>query len=240
MQKIAWAYRNYAVALLMVVLPLQALSEDESRSCGRVDLRPKLEANGLRSVRHRGGRTDSASFAVSETLTLALASPLKPLPSGISARSLEHSFNHNDRSLMSELISVRSSAKQRAEFQNSLNSRFCSEEEAPSDDDESVRLARLRLLQQAYESLNLQALGLSGLSPVFDLLATKEFYEQNFSPLRCSMTLTPKRALRKIKSTKTAPAASVNISCGVMMDLPANREPRKFAKTAPLGFCETI
>jgi hypothetical protein len=167
----------------------------ESRRCGRVDLRPSLEKNGLPKIRHRGGRNDSASFALSEALTLSLTTPERPFDSGASARSLEHAFDSRARTLFEELVAPVPSKALSAVIKTGA----CSEEEAPSEDIESARLARLRLIEQTMDSLDLQQFGISQLRPLGSILSSKEFARANFSPLKCKRAFQPKSRITRSK-----------------------------------------
>jgi hypothetical protein len=144
----------------------------ESQTCERIDLRPALVKIGLPKIRNRGGRLDNFSFAVSEMLSLELAVP-------VSARWLEHWFDSHSAKATVNAISL-----------GHLHP--CSESAVRSEDIESTRLARLRLLKEAtldFEaSSTFQTAGLDGLKGVMELLSTSEFESVSLTPWTCKAT----------------------------------------------------
>lgn len=98
----------------------------EGQTCSRIDLRPALERAGFASIRNQGGRLDGLSFAFSEMIGLAVHAP-------VSARWLEHRGDY--RKVTRAILNGRLSP--------------CLEDAVPSEDIESTRLARLRLLAEA-------------------------------------------------------------------------------------------
>lgn len=137
----------------------------EAQTCSRVDLRPALEKAGFEAIRNRGGREDNVSFALSEMLGLELGQ-------AISARWLEHWIEDHDAQDFRKLQTAT-----RAILAARL--RPCLEDAVKSEDIESTRLARLRLLSRASADLNPSFL------PLFELFGTPAYARASMTSFAC-------------------------------------------------------
>jgi hypothetical protein len=139
----------------------------EAQTCSRVDLRPALEKVGFELIRNRGGRADNFPFAASEMLGLAIEQP-------ISARWFEHWVEDHDAQTLPKL-----QLATRAILAGKL--RPCLEDAVKSEDIESTRLARLRLLAAAsqYPDLNPSVLQLLA------FFGSKDFARVSLTPFTC-------------------------------------------------------
>lgn len=136
----------------------------EAQTCSRVDLRPALEKVGFEWIRNRGGRESNFSFAFTEMLGLVIGQ-------AVSARWFEHwQEDHGVTSFSKLQTATRAILAARV--------RACLESAVPSEDIESSRLARLRLLAKA-------DLGFA-FAPIFELFGTKEYARASFTPFSCN------------------------------------------------------
>ena len=154
----------------------------EAQTCSRIDLRPLLEKAGFEPIRNRGGAADNFNFALSEMLGLELGQP-------VSARWLGHWLSeHSVTSLPKFQTSVRAILAGRL--------KPCLESAVNSEDVESTRLLRLKILAES------SADAVPGLQKVFDLFGTEQFRTISQTPYSC----------REDERTSGKPRASLTLT----------------------------